>query len=55
MVFDAIDNSRINKNGIKLFALASTGLFLDGYDLSIITMAALVYRHSFISVNLSTY
>ncbi len=42
MVFDAIDNSRINKNGIKLFALASTGLFLDGYDLSIITMAALV-------------
>ncbi len=40
--FVSMDDSGMNRTRRKLFILASTGLFLDGYDLSIITMAILV-------------
>ena len=39
--FDQLDNGKAGSQK-KLFTLASMGLFLDGYDLSIITMAILV-------------
>jgi len=42
MDFNKIDNGKIGFQQKKLFALSSMGLFLDGYDLSIITMAILV-------------
>ncbi|MEM0139078.1 MAG: MFS transporter [Ferroplasma sp.] len=43
--FNAIDNAKIKPAQEKLFLLSSMGLFLDGYDLSIITMAILVLPH----------
>ena len=40
--FNQLDNGKIGFQQKKLFTLSSMGLFLDGYDLSIITMAILV-------------
>jgi PHS family inorganic phosphate transporter-like MFS transporter/putative MFS transporter len=40
--FESLDNGKIGSGQRKLFTLSSMGLFLDGYDLSIITMAILV-------------
>ncbi len=41
------DNAKLKPVQKKLFILSSMGLFLDGYDLSIITMAILVIPHQF--------
>ncbi|SMD31294.1 MFS transporter, PHS family, inorganic phosphate transporter [Picrophilus oshimae DSM 9789] len=40
--FKSLDNGRFGKVQRRMFYLSSLGLFLDGYDLSIITMAMLV-------------
>ncbi|WP_229657398.1 MFS transporter [Thermogymnomonas acidicola] len=40
--FEVLDNSRMTSTHRGLFILSSMGLFLDGYDLSIITLAMLV-------------
>ncbi len=62
MNFNAIDDSRINIKRMKLIGLASSGLFLDGYDLSIITMAILVipaqlqlHRIEYILIDISSF
>ena len=40
--FNKLDTGKIGFQQKKLFTLSSMGIFLDGYDLSIITMAILV-------------
>jgi len=40
--FERMDNSKVNRRHMKLFTLASLGLLLDGYDLSVITLAMLL-------------
>ena len=46
-VFDALDESRLKKVHLRITALSSGGSFLDGYDISIISVAILILQPQF--------
>ncbi len=46
-MFNALDESKLKKVHLRITALSSGGSFLDGYDISIISVAILVLRSQF--------
>lgn len=46
-MFEALDESRLKKVHFRITALSSGGSFLDGYDISIISVAVLVLKSQF--------
>ncbi len=46
-MFDALDDSRLKKVHLRITALSSGGSFLDGYDISIISVAILILQSQF--------
>jgi putative MFS transporter len=46
-VFNALDKSKLKKVHLKITALSSGGSFLDGYDISIISVAILILQSQF--------
>jgi len=46
-VFDALDESRLKRVHFRITALSSGGSFLDGYDISIISVAILILKPQF--------
>ena len=52
-MFESIDNSPIKKVHLRITALSSGGSFLDGYDISIISIAVLVLPFSLTSIDIT--
>ena len=46
-MFDALDESKLKKVHLRITALSSGGSFLDGYDISIISVAILILKPQF--------
>ncbi len=46
-MFQTLDDSRIKKIHLRITALSSGGSFLDGYDISIISVAILILQSEF--------
>lgn len=46
-MFESLDRSEVNRAQLKITALSSGGSFLDGYDISVVSIAILELRNQF--------